>query len=547
MLLAATVSYGKTQLTRDYVSVIAPRTIYPFLSVTSDRFGTDTQFKFPRIEITNTQTAFKLLCGGTGSEYPDLAMTNREMSDNEQSYCSLNNVNELAKVHLGYDAVSLASFDKTLSDILPEQLFLAVAGTVPNVEEGAPLGGNAKSDIESALIANPYTHWNQVDPRLPDLPISVYVPSEDTAAYDLFLGIALEGCRKIARFAALEARNANAFRAQCTALRKDDILQTYSGDLTVTLGSMSRAPGQLILVPQVALSHFSDTFQGLSIDGRAPTIDVINKGEYVGARPIYMYFRGSQYAIVPGLRDFITELTAKLTIGPKGYLRPLGFVPLSEEDRAQTRSILGDFDRQEAGIVDETNVSLANVSPKTRLRELDTAFWDWVRVTNDPDLIQVYINLLPDGVFARFARERVTLLRSQLRQAATSNEVGFCELKSGTDKAKLHHCWSFKNLQVAGGRLLLREPDLTLMQDLLVHIQNQPSVGMQIIGRTGGVGDEDDLSLPFAYLSAVSRYLVEAGVPADRIVSVEHRTSLIRAPDARHRYVIEIRTLETSQ
>lgn len=564
------IAQAKTQLTRDYVSVIAPRTVYPFLSVTSDRFGTETQFKFPRIEITNTQTAFKLLCGGTGSEYPDLAMTNREMTDSESKFCTLNNVTELAKVHLGYDAVSLATFGRDFTNILPEQLFLALAGTVPAPPVGSDNGSRGRylgPDIESALIANPYGLWSDIDPALPSAPINVFVPSEDTAAYDLFIGIILEGCRRLPRFAALEARNRSSFRQQCTILRRDEKLRTYSGDLEATLSTLSRAPGQLILVPQVALARYEESLHSMQIDGTAPTIEMINRGNYVGARPIFMYFRGNQYAIVPGLRDFITELTDKRTIGPEGYLRPLGFVPLSEEDRAQTSSIVGDFDRQEVGIVDDDRGGRSSVSPKTRLRQVDTALWDWVRVTNDPDMIRVYIDLLPDGVFARFARERETLLRQSMVEGSQATSAkcpsggtaqrGECDTPHLPDPTPVadqclpgeqagkngpEDCWAFANLVIGAGTIALDAQQEREMQQIVQTLQSAPDMKIDVVSRSTSPAADGELGTSFAYLAAMAHYLAGAGVGPERIAFIGHSSAIPSVHQADRDHLIEIRT-----
>ncbi|MBK5969263.1 MULTISPECIES: phosphate ABC transporter substrate-binding/OmpA family protein [Thiorhodovibrio] len=402
---------------RDHVSVIGPRTVYPFFSELSDRFGRTTPFKFPRIEITDTRTAFKLLCSGEGSEFPDLALANREMSEREQAICVRNGVSELASLQLGYDAVALAAFEDGFADIAPRTLFLALAAAVPepvtDAEQPRP-AEPADAATQVVLMDNPYRVWSEVEPSLPDAPIILIVPPRASVAYDLFLDILRTGCREIPYFAALEEKNAEEFERQCTQLRDDEVIEPYLEELEKVLENKDGFdPGQLIVVDQSTLVSNAQLLRPVALNGALPTVETINDDNYPGARPVYLFIRNGQIGVIPGLREFVTELTSEAATGPDGYLRALGFVPLSDERRADVVAPLL------SGIVKDARSNdaivpmpgQARISPQARLRRIDSELWSRVRRSDNPDVVKLYVELLPDGLFRRPAR----LLEQRLR------------------------------------------------------------------------------------------------------------------------------------
>jgi len=405
---------AQSGLVRDYISVIGPRTSYPYVAAATDRFGKRTRFKFPRIEITDTPTAFKLICGGSGSEFPDLALANREMTQIEQQTCSRRGVYNLSSLHLGYDAIALAAFQAGYEALSPQALFLALAKAVPDPKQEEKQGDNA--GITRSLIDNPFRRWNQLEDSLPDQPISISVPPRASVQFDLFRQILVSGCRSIPWFSALEQSNPEEFQRQCTTLREDGPIVPFEQELEKMLAEKDFPDGRLILVPQIALERFSKDLFPISPAGIAPTIKGINGGKYPGARPLYIYIRQEQISNIPGLRQFVTEFTGETATGKRGYLREAGFVPLTEEHRSEVATLLTDIvriqpTRRQEG-AGRTGGSLQG-SPRARLRDIDMGFWNRIRRSDDPELVKLYTDLMPWGLFAERAREIEKRLRAR--------------------------------------------------------------------------------------------------------------------------------------
>jgi phosphate transport system substrate-binding protein len=50
-------------------------------------------------------------------------------------------------------------------------------------------------------------------------------------------------------------------------------------------------------------------------------------------RPLYVYLKKDRVGQVPGLREYVEELTDEWTLGPDGYLVDAGLIPLPKEER----------------------------------------------------------------------------------------------------------------------------------------------------------------------------------------------------------------------
>ena len=73
------------------------------------------------------------------------------------------------------------------------------------------------------------------------------------------------------------------------------------------------------------------------INGVQPTFELIASGTYPISRPLYVYVKNDHAPQIPGLREFLAELTSEAAIGPAGYLAAKGLVPLPPEQRVESR------------------------------------------------------------------------------------------------------------------------------------------------------------------------------------------------------------------
>lgn len=397
---------GWAQDARDYVYLVGPRTLYPYMAEVIDHFGEKTRFKYPRIETTNTEAGIKLLCAGAGFEYPDIATAVRPIEEDERARCRRNDAGEVIELKVGFDTVILGTKgNATAFPLTTRALFLAIAKEVPNPEV-AEGGGAAALAVQS--IPNPYERWQEVDPALPDQPIKLITPPRTDIAMDLLTSeLLMRGCRKVEAFAALEEIEPQQFQTQCTSLREDGRVEESTDELKDKVAKLE--DGALALLRLPAIRTYPD-LAAVSLDGAAPSIKTVNGGSYPGSRPVFLFIKRDHLEITPGLRAFVQTVVEERTSGVRGYLTDIGLVPLSEEERNQVSARATTLARP-ALPQEDVEPGEAEASPQARLNDLENRLWESVRRSDNPDEVQTYLNLFPNGVYARSAQARIATLR----------------------------------------------------------------------------------------------------------------------------------------
>ena len=191
------------QAERDYISMAGSSTVYPFATVTAERFGRSTDFKTPKVESTGTGGGFKLFCAGVGERTTDIANASRPIKASEIELCQSNDVKDLIEIMIGYDGIVLANSVKAPSlQISVKEIYLALAKVVPDPKN------------PSQLIKNPYQTWQQINPAFPNTKIVVLGPPPTSGTRDAFVELAMEG--GCSTFAALKT-----LKAACRGLRED--------------------------------------------------------------------------------------------------------------------------------------------------------------------------------------------------------------------------------------------------------------------------------------------------------------------------------------
>jgi len=202
---------------RDTISVVGSSTVYPFSTVVAERFGKSTDFSTPKIESTGTGGGMKLFCAGVGIDTPDMSNSSRRIKASELEMCKANGVEEVVEVLVGYDGIVFSNaIGAPNISISLQEIFLALAKEIPN------------PDGSETLIENPYTYWNEVNPSLPDMEISVYGPPPTSGTRDAFAELALEGgCKAYSWIKSLEKEDKNRFKNICHSVREDEKKKTH--------------------------------------------------------------------------------------------------------------------------------------------------------------------------------------------------------------------------------------------------------------------------------------------------------------------------------
>ncbi len=303
---------------RDQIRIVGSSTVFPFSAAVAERFGRTTDFKTPVVESTGTGGGMKLFCAGVGEGHPDVTNASRRIKASEFANCAENGVT-MTEVKIGFDGIVLAnSWEATALELTLAQIFLALAQQVP---------------VDGRLAANPHRRWSDIDPSLPNTRIEVLGPPPTSGTRDAFVEIAMEGgCAALESAAALGLS-----KSACHAIREDGAFIEAGENDNLIVQKLEANPDAVGILGFSFLDQNLDRVQGAVVDGIAAEFENIAAGDYPIARSLYVYVKKEHLGVVPGLRDFVGELTSEGAWGPDGYLVDKGLIPLPDGERRQVR------------------------------------------------------------------------------------------------------------------------------------------------------------------------------------------------------------------
>ena len=308
---------------RDRVHIVGSSTVFPFSQAVAEEFSGLTEFAAPVVESTGTGGGFKLFCSGTGAATPDVTGASRLMKDSEKELCIKNGVASVTEVRFGFDGLSIATSQEAVPLALtPRQIFLALAAEVPQA-------GN--------WVANPFTHWNQVDATLPAGEIIVFGPPPTSGTRDAFLELAVvPGCES---FAEAKALDKDQRKQVCHRLRSDGPFIEAGENDNLIVQRLVSDPRAVGIFGLSFLEENRDRLRGVAVDGVEPSFETVRNRSYPLVRPLLVYVKNAHRAVIPGLEDFVAAFVDEWAIGDSGYLLERGLVPLEAEGRAKTQEI----------------------------------------------------------------------------------------------------------------------------------------------------------------------------------------------------------------
>ena len=313
---------------RDQIRIVGSSTVFPFSTAVAEEFGRSYDFKTPIVESTGSGGGLKLFCGGVGLSYPDITNAARRIRASEAALCAKNGVTDITEVKIGFDGIVFANIrGGARFNLRVRDIYLALAKEVP--ADGTS-GGDGK------LIANPYTHWNQVNPALPNLAIKVLGPPPTSGTRDAFNEMAIEaGCLTFDGNKALPPQD---MRAKCRTVRDDGAY--------IEEGENDNLIVQKLLVDDTAIGVFGfsfldqnfDVVQGAQVamtgdDFKKPSFENILSGEYPVSRSLFFYVKKRHIGVVPGIAEYMREFTRDEAWGDEGYLTDRGLIPLPQAER----------------------------------------------------------------------------------------------------------------------------------------------------------------------------------------------------------------------
>lgn len=303
---------------RTYVRVVGSSSIRPLADAVADRVGKSGKHKRPLVEATGTGGGIRLFCEGLGADYPDIANASRRMKDTERAFCRSRGVTKVVEVKIGYGGVVLAhSKQHPPMSLTRKHLFLALAKEVPD-----PLCPSC-----TQLVPNRVTRWKELDPTLPDLRIKVLGPPISSGTREVFSeAVMLAGCEALPGIEAQKEKE-----ELCEAMREDGAYLEASGE---TIVRKLRSDADAIGIIAYSLLHkYAEDLDTVRIEGSTPDARSIASHEYPLSRPLFFYLKEQHIGKVSGLEQYVTEFTSEKAWGDKGYLVPIGLIPLSKSDR----------------------------------------------------------------------------------------------------------------------------------------------------------------------------------------------------------------------
>lgn len=312
---------------RQQISIVGSSTVFPFASAVAEHLGQSGQIKTPTVESTGTGGGFKIFCGGTGVNYPDIANASRKIKPTEVKACASAGVKDLVEVKIGFDGIVLAQTKQGKSvDFSRKDLYLGLAKQIPD-PDCAECG---------KLIDNPYKTWDQVNPSLPNAKIEVMGPPTSSGTRDAFAELVMEaGCNEYDWLKEWKKKNEAEYKRMCQTMREDGAYVEAGENDNLIVQKLKTKPGAFGIFGYSFLDANRDELTASTIERKEPTPDSIADGAYPISRPLFFYVKKAQIGAVPGLNEYIEEFTSEKAWGDEGYLVEKGLVPLPERQRKQ--------------------------------------------------------------------------------------------------------------------------------------------------------------------------------------------------------------------
>jgi phosphate transport system substrate-binding protein len=316
------------QSSRDYIAVVGSSTVYPFTTTVAEQFGKGGKFKTPKVESTGTGGGFKLFCSGVGVQYPDVSNASRAIKASEVESCAKNGVKDIVEVKIGYDGIVLANSKKaSLFKVSRREVFLALAKNVPDPAN------------PTALVANPYKTWNQINKALPADKIEVLGPPPTSGTRDAFVELVMEsGCQTFPWIKTLKDVDEARFKRVCDSIREDGGYVEAGENDNLIVQKLEANPKAVGIFGYSFLEENISKIEGSFIDGVEPNFDNIASGKYPVSRPLYFYVKAAHLGVIPGLKEFVAEYVSDRSMGGEGYLADKGLIPLSPAEAGKVRA-----------------------------------------------------------------------------------------------------------------------------------------------------------------------------------------------------------------
>ena len=322
LVLGSTAIATSPAYARDQIKIVGSSTVFPYTQAVSEEFSKSMRMKAPVVESTGTGGGFKAFCQGVGEAHADITGASRAMKKSEYDDCAKNGVTDITEVLIGFDGLSMAVSRKGKAlDLTRAQLFQALA---------------AEIEVAGKVVANPHKRWSDIDAKLPSVAIQVFGPPPTSGTRDAWVELVMhEGCDK---FAAIKALDKDKKNEVCSRLRQDGPFIEAGENDNLIVRRLESDPNAYGIFGYSFLYENSDKIMAVKIEGVEPSATTIESAAYKVSRPLFFYVKNQHRGVISGMNEFIKEYVAERSMGPGGYLKDRGLVPLSTAKRQDVQA-----------------------------------------------------------------------------------------------------------------------------------------------------------------------------------------------------------------
>ncbi len=298
-------SSGSTDGSSDEIFISGSSTVEPISVRVQELFNDVNPDVLIAVDGPGTGDGFVLFCSGE----TDISNASRAIKDSEASECAANGV-DFVELQVGIDGLGVMT---NASNDLVECVSFAdlYALTGP---EATGYGSWADANAVSAELGGAGD--------LPDAPLDIFGPGEESGTFDTFVELVIE--------------HPASERGQAETTRPD---YNPSGDDNVILQGITGSANSLGWVG-FAFANGAEGVKLLDVDSGdnrcvAATPETIASGEYPLSRPLFVYVNTAKAANNPGLEayvDFYMDTGLDQAVGEVGY------VELTDAAKAEVRA-----------------------------------------------------------------------------------------------------------------------------------------------------------------------------------------------------------------
>ena len=304
---------ASTAYARDQISIVGSSTVFPFATTVAEVFGQKSNYKTPVIESTGSGGGLKMFCAGIGTNTPDITNASRAIKAKELAQCKDAGIEPIEYL-IGYDGITISnSKDGVKYSLTKEEIYKAVAAVVYDPDT-------------KTYKENEYTHWNQINPDLPNKKIDIMIPPTTSGTRDAFVELIMHNvCRKVY---GMEKKVA---KANCTQVRSKGtyVVQMTEND-NLIIEKLVDDVDRLGVFGFSFLDQNIDKVQAATIDGVYPSFETIADGSYKVSRPLYFYVKDKHIGVVPGIEEYVKMFMSDNMIGDGGTLYEQGLIPVTK-------------------------------------------------------------------------------------------------------------------------------------------------------------------------------------------------------------------------